>query len=178
MTQTSHDPLGTVATGYIGSTTKTRRAGGTAFDLKSTSWDMMQFLSNCISPPGGPLGDAMLNTQTPQITDINDCTTGKPINFKMAMGWQISPVTSQGTDYSLVWKDGLTSLGGFTSWIGFVPNTIGIVLLANKAITSGETPPLTLGKAGRFILQTLMDVDVPGASVVPEEIHPTMLGNE
>jgi beta-lactamase class C len=161
MTQTSHNPLGAVATGYIGSATKTKRAPGTAFDLKSTSWDMMQFLINCISPPVGPLGDAILKTQTPQVTSsINECDSGDRINFQMGMAWQISPMASQGNDYSLAWKDGLTSLGGFTSWIGFVPNTIGIVLLANKVITSGKTPPLTLGKTGRCILQTLMDLDV------------------
>jgi beta-lactamase class C len=162
MTQTSANPLGAVATGYLGSATKSKPARGTAADLKSTSWDMMQFLEACINAPGAsqPLGSTIAMTQAPQTTSpIDDCSTHNPIKFEMAMGWQISPLTSSGNNYSLIWKDGATSLGGFRSWMGYVTNTIGIVLLANKFLTAPvKTPAQSLAKAGRSILQSLMDI--------------------
>ncbi len=167
MTQTGSNPAGSVATGYIGNANQNTRAPGTASDLKSTSQDMMLFLEACINPAKQPtpraLGNVILATQMPVFTTpIYDCSTGELITFNMGAAWQISQVQSNGKTFSLIWKDGATSVGGFRSWIGVVSKKMGIVLLANKFLTGTvKTPAQSFDGTGRSILQALMGIDVP-----------------
>ena len=72
----------------------------------------------------------------------------------------VSQLTSNGTNYSLVAKDGETSRGGFQSWIGFIPSTMGIVLMSNKFMTVPTKPPQSLARTGRSILQTRLNANV------------------
>lgn len=165
MTQTaSQNPPGlTVAQGYIGTATSNTPVTKEADDLKSTAQDMTIFLDACISPyqasiPGS-LGTALAYAQNPFFNG-NACETNTPLTFKQGLAWQISQLTSNGSNYSLVAKDGATSRGGFQSWIGFIPSVMGIVLLGNKFMTEPTKPPQSLARTGRSILQTLLDANV------------------
>lgn len=169
MTQTgSTDPQGlTVAQGYVGNATTNTPipVNQEADDLKSTAQDMTKFLSACINPfqksiPGG-LGTGLMYAQNHiLIPTPNECGKTKPITFQQGLAWQKSQLTSHNINYSLLAKDGATSVGGFQSWIGFIPSIMGIVLLGNKCMTTPTVPPQSLAKAGRTILQALLDANV------------------
>lgn len=160
MTQTgATPPTGlTVAQGYIGppSPTQTNAATGQAKDLKSTAQDMIIFLSACISPPSNSLGTAMALAQKPIISGIDNCDSTTLINFKQGLAWQISQLTD---NYSVVWKDGATGIGGFEAWIGFIPTAgMGIVVMGNKFMYPRSSATSGPGKAGRTVLKDLLKV--------------------
>ncbi len=166
MTQTGSNPTGSAATGYVGNANQNTQAKGTASDLKSTSQDMMLFLEACINPRKHPtpqaLGDVIWLTQMPVFTTpIYDCSTSELIKFNMGAAWQISQLESNGETFSLIAKDGATSVGGFRSWIGVVSGKMGIVLLANKFLTETvQTQVQSLAGTGRSILQVLLDINL------------------
>ena len=96
-------------------------------DLNSTGADMLRFLQAELGvlAAGTPLGRAIELTQAVQFPKA-----GK--KFDMGLGWKIthkSPVVFS--------KNGVTSKGGASSWIGAVPSTQqGLVILTNKVATA------------------------------------------
>jgi hypothetical protein len=72
----------------------------------------------------------------------------------MGLAWQVSPGPPR-----IVWKDGLTSLGGCSCWIGMTmggPNEepLGIAVLANTYWTKGQ-PNIIADNAGIAMLKEI-----------------------
>ena len=170
MTQTgSNNPPGLrVAQGYVGPLPpgKNHLAPSEAWDLKSTPGDMTLFLQANMEPTHDTIGNALNYSHNPIFSGSN-CESKAPLKFEMGLAWQISQMTSKGgQNYMLAAKDGATSKGGFTSWIGFIPENMGIVLLSNKLVKhkapphSPPPPPIPkLTDVGRGILQSLLDAN-------------------
>ena len=89
-------------------------------DLKSNIADMYQWtLQNLMAPTiqnPNYLTQALVATTTLNGLALNACTAGQFVPPYMGMAWE----GTAGTDGSpiVTWKDGLTTLGGCTCWIG------------------------------------------------------------
>ena len=108
---TGHD-----GTGPVSSWAFAALAG--AGDLTSTADDMLAFLQAQITPPAGPLGDAIRATQADQRI---------PGAQRMGLGWHLA-----GAGDPLRWHNGETA--GFHSYVAVDPDArFGVVVLANQA---------------------------------------------
>ena len=106
-----------------------------ASDLKSCASDMYQWmLQNLLAPAqeSSVLMAALAATTTPStLGGLKNCDEKKCAPASMGMAWQVTPGSPQ-----IIWKDGLTTLGGCSCWIGMVPASeqdggMGIAILAN-----------------------------------------------
>ena len=149
-------PGGEVAQGYVGTPTRSLKPWNTGPGLKTTTHDLMNFLSACVfSDQSTPLGQALELTKTRIPFLGKQCDGGNPPGIGLA--WNINPMQISEKTYVIVAKDGMTSMGGFSAWIGFIPEVMGIALLSNKAVTDwGSAAPRSPGKTGRSILMRLL----------------------
>jgi beta-lactamase class C len=137
-------------------------------DLKSNLADMYQWtLQNLLAPTiANPdfLMQALAATTTVSPLNLPPCTTG-PVPQNMGLAWQ---GTSGDDGYPvIVWKDGATSLGGCSGWIGMIPaqqpsgiivpgTGMGIVILVNGFIDdSNNNLYVDADPYGSNILKTL-----------------------
>ncbi len=149
-------PGGAVAQGYTGKRTELDKSWDSPPGLKSTTQDLMNFLSACVfSDQSTTLGQALELTKTRIPFLGKQCGGGDPP--EMGLAWDIIPTQINDKTYDIVAKDGLATMGGFAAWIGFVPEVMGVVLLSNKAVTDWESEaPYPPGKMGRRILMRLL----------------------
>jgi beta-lactamase class C len=108
-------------------------SSGAASDIKSSAADMHTWLVAQLGAVNGPAtlvkGIAAATQPTPLSVDVCGKTERGPAN--MGLAWQVESGAPQ-----IVWKDGLTSAGGCSSWIGFTPpgplqEPLGIAILVN-----------------------------------------------
>lgn len=117
----------------------------------------MNFLSACVfSDQSTTLGQALELTKTRIPFSGKQCDGGGEVG-EMGLAWNIMSKQVKEKTYDFVFKDGMTSMGGFTAWIGFVPEVMGIALLSNMAVVEwGKREPWQLAKTGSTILQRLL----------------------
>lgn len=108
-------------------------SAGDAPDIKSSAADMHTWLLAHLDAVSGPpnLMEGLASTTRPTPLSVDVCgqTTRGPAH--MGLAWQMEPGPPQ-----IIWKDGLTSVGGCASWIGFTPpgpsqQPLGIAILVN-----------------------------------------------
>ena len=128
-----------------------------AADLKSSARDMRTWLKANLGTPGSlppPLSAALTLTQGIYFRGAQQCSTAGSIPFDMGLAWQQHPLVDGGpVTYA---KDGATSQGGYSCWIGFIPaRQLGLAVLTNLIGGGGPTglglailTVLAAGKAG------------------------------
>ena len=127
-----------------------------ASDLKSSATDMHTWLLAHLGAPNGstPLMKALASTTQSSPLSLNQCGESRRGPANMGLAWQVSPGPPR-----IVWKDGLTSLGGCSCWIGMTmggPNDepLGIAVLANTYWTKGQ-PNIIADNAGIAMLKEI-----------------------
>ena len=127
-----------------------------ASDLKSSATDMHTWLLAHLGAPNGstPLMKALASTTQSSPLSLNQCGESRRGPANMGLAWQVSPGPPR-----LVWKNGLTSLGGCSCWIGMTmggPNDepLGIAVLANTYWTKGQ-PNIIADNAGIAMLKEI-----------------------
>jgi len=147
-----------VAQGYRYTANGPVAAKGTASDLKSSARDILTFLrSNLGLWPGSvpaQLAAAIAMTQQIYVDFPVACGNGgKSESFSMGLAWQVS---EPGTDAAHYAKDGATGLGGFTSYMAFLPGEgIAIAVLTNLDGGGKLTPKQSPAKLANEILAAL-----------------------
>lgn len=107
-----------------------------AFDLKTTGDDMLNFLRAQLDPPDGLLGNAIKLTQTVQGT-YPIC--GATNQMTMGLAWQIS---KDNGGHAVFLKNGATSQGGFEACVIFVPDLqCGVAVLSNQYFNASGMHP-------------------------------------
>jgi beta-lactamase class C len=108
-------------------------SAGAASDIKSSAADMHTWLLAQLGAVNGPptLMTSLATTTRPAPLSVDICGETKRGPAHMGLAWQVEPGTPQ-----IIWKDGLTSLGGCSCWIGFTPpgpdqEPLGIAVLVN-----------------------------------------------
>ncbi len=127
-----------------------------ASDLKSSATDMHTWLQAQLAAPNGstPLDKALASTTQSSPLSLNQCGESQRGPANMGLAWQVMPGPPR-----IVWKDGLTSLGGCSCWIGMTmggPNEepLGIAVLANTYWTKGQ-PNIIADNAGIAMLKEI-----------------------
>ncbi|MCV7101597.1 serine hydrolase domain-containing protein, partial [Mycobacterium palustre] len=108
-------------------------SAGAASDIKSSAADMHTWLLAQLGAVHGPptLMAGLAETTRPAPLSVDVCGQAKRGPAHMGLAWQVEPGPPQ-----IIWKDGLTSLGGCSCWIGFTPEgpdqePLGVAILAN-----------------------------------------------
>ena len=134
-----------------------------AADLKSSAQDMLTWLTNVYQALQAqaegctlsPLQQALVSAASVWIKDPQK-PTGEDTNFAMGLGWQIPTINLAENSAQVLTKDGLTSKGGCSCWIGLTRYAsdvapVGIVLLTNQDWIGPDS-------TGRTILQQIMEL--------------------
>lgn len=108
-------------------------SAGAASDIKSSAADLHTWLLAQLGAVNGPpaLMTALAATTRPAPLSVDLCGEAKRGPAHMGLAWQMEPGPPQ-----IIWKDGQTSLGGCSCWIGFTPpgpdrEPLGIAILVN-----------------------------------------------
>jgi CubicO group peptidase (beta-lactamase class C family) len=109
-------------------------SAGAASDIKSSAADMHTWLTAHLGAPNetSNLMKGLAATTQPSALAVHLCAKpGEPGPAHMGLAWQVEPGPPQ-----IIWKDGLTALGGCSCWIGITPagpnqEPLGIAILAN-----------------------------------------------
>ena len=123
-----------VAQGYLLTSNGVVPAKGVASDLKSSARDILTFLrANLGLWPGivpTELAAAIAMTQQIYVDSPVACGAGgKQESFSMGLAWQVNQPGTATAHYA---KDGATGLGGFTSYMAFLPGEgIAVAVLTN-----------------------------------------------
>jgi len=127
-----------------------------ASDLKSSATDMHTWLQAQLAAPIGsrPLDKALASTTQSSPLSVNQCGESQRGPANMGLAWQVMPGPPR-----IVWKDGLTSLGGCSCWIGMTmggagEEPLGIAVLANTYWTKGQ-PNIIADNAGIAMLKEI-----------------------
>jgi beta-lactamase class C len=140
-------PGSTVAQGYNFEDGRPKKALGIAPDLKSSANDLLIWLQAQVNPSGTgypSLASAIELTQQTYFKHQNQCPKDEPITFNQGLAWEIDTLTFPG--YTEYWKDGISSVGGQTSWVGYLPAVqLGVAVLTN--MSGGKANPGSLGNA-------------------------------
>jgi beta-lactamase class C len=127
-----------------------------ASDLKSSATDMHTWLQAQLAAPNGstPLDKALASTTQSSPLSVNQCGESQRGPANMGLAWQVMPGPPR-----IVWKDGLTSLGGCSCWIGMTmggagEEPLGIAVLANTYWTKGQ-PNIIADNAGIAMLKEI-----------------------
>jgi CubicO group peptidase (beta-lactamase class C family) len=153
MTSTAASPPAgtTIAQGYNYRKAGPEKAAGVAPDLKSCASDMLVWLEAQLGLAGTGYPDlvaAIGRTQNVYFKPTDQCPKDQPIKFEMGLAWEIDTQTFPG--YELYWKDGVSSVGGQTCWLGFLPGrNLAVAVLTN--LSGGPAAP---GELGNQILET------------------------
>ncbi len=132
-----------VAQGYLLTSNGVVPAKGVASDLKSSARDILTFLrANLGLWPGGVptgLADAIAMTQQIYVDSPVACGAGgKQESFSMGLAWQVN---QPGTDAAQYGKDGATGLGGFTSYMAFLPGEGTAIAVLTNLDGGGKLKP-------------------------------------
>jgi CubicO group peptidase (beta-lactamase class C family) len=131
-------------------------SSGSASDINFSAADMHTWLLAQLGAVNGPstLMKGLATTTQPAPLSVGIC--GKPHRGPADMGlaWQVEPGPPQ-----IIWKDGLTSLGGCSCWIGFTPpahsqEPLGIAILVN-GYWDKDDPPVLADNHGPSILRQI-----------------------
>jgi beta-lactamase class C len=108
-------------------------SAGAASDIKSSAADLHTWLLAHLGAADqtSNLMKGLASTTQPSPLKVGLCGKPNPGPAKMGLGWQVQPGPPQ-----IIWKDGLTSLGGCSCWIGMTPSgatqqQLGIAILVN-----------------------------------------------
>ena len=108
-------------------------SAGAASDIKSSAADMHTWLLAHLGAADqtSSLMRGLAATTQPAPLKVDMCGKPNPGPADMALAWQVQPGPPQ-----IIWKDGLTSLGGCSCWIGMTPagpaqEPLGIAVLVN-----------------------------------------------
>lgn len=142
----THIPPGApVAQGYIGPGHKL--AQGQAADLKSSSRDMLTWLKANL----GAL-DGSIPVQLRDAIQLTHQVYFSSPELDMGLAWQIQDKDPQ--QPTIFSKNGATSEGGYSCWIGFIPSQqIGLSVLTNKFY--GQKSPYPTTKMAEDIIHAL-----------------------
>lgn len=120
-------------------------------DIKSSASDMHTWLLAHLGALSGPpnLMRGLASTITPAPLSVDVCGKAARGPAQMGLAWQVEAGPPH-----IIWKDGLTSLGGCSSRIGFTPpgpaqEPLGIAILVNGNWnkTKPEVPADTYGRS-------------------------------
>jgi CubicO group peptidase (beta-lactamase class C family) len=127
-----------------------------ASDIKSSATDMHTWLLAHLGASNGstPLDKALASTTQSSPLSLNQCGESQRAPANMGLAWQVLPGPPR-----IVWKDGLTSLGGCSCWIGMTmggPNEepMGVAVLANTYWTNAQ-PNIIADNAGIAMLKEI-----------------------
>lgn len=127
-----------------------------ASDIKSSATDMYTWLLAHLGAANGstPLMQALSSTTQSSPLSLNQCGESQKGPAEMGLAWQVSPGPPR-----IVWKDGLTSLGGCSCWIGMTmasptQQPLGIAVLVNTYWNKGQ-PNLIADNAGLAMLKEI-----------------------
>lgn len=127
-----------------------------ASDIKSSATDMHTWLLAQLGAANGstPLMKALASTTQSSPLSLDQCGESQKAPADMGLAWQVAPGPPR-----IVWKNGLTLLGGCSSWIGMTMATpdqepLGIAVLLNSYWNKGK-PNIDADKAGVAILKEI-----------------------
>jgi hypothetical protein len=127
-----------------------------ASDIKSSATDMHTWLMAHLTAANqsSPLMKALASTTQSTPLSLNHCGESQRGPANMGLAWQVAPGPPR-----VVWKDGLTSLGGCSCWIGMTmggagEEPLGIAVLLNSYWTKGQ-PNIIADNAGLAMLQEI-----------------------
>jgi len=157
----THIPAGApLAQGYRG--TQITPVAQQAPDLKSSARDMLTWLEanlglfNSSIPQS--LSQAITCTHQTYFNSSQQCSHAPAIPFDMGLAWQIHPLQAGGP--IVYGKDGATSQGGYSCWIGFIPSQqIGLAVLTNLFGVKGPQGEQNPTELGLDILKSLVALD-------------------
>jgi hypothetical protein len=128
-------------------------SAGAASDIKSSAADMHTWLLAHLGAANqtSSLTKALATTTQPAPLNVDICGKPNPGPAHMALAWQVQPGPPQ-----IIWKDGLTSLGGCSCWIGMTPagpaqEPLGISVLVN-GYWNRDDPKVLADAYGRAML--------------------------
>lgn len=128
-------------------------SAGAASDIKSSAADMHTWLLAHLGAANqtSSLTKALATTTQPAPLNVDICGKPNPGPAHMALAWQVQPGPPQ-----MIWKDGLTSLGGCSCWIGMTPadpaqEPLGISVLVN-GYWNRDDPKVLADAYGRAML--------------------------
>ncbi|MFL5806121.1 MAG: serine hydrolase [Roseiflexaceae bacterium] len=131
-------------------------------DLKSSARDMLTWLEanlglfNSSIPQS--LSQAITCTHQTYFSSSQQCSHAPAIPFDMGLAWQIHPLQAGGP--IVYGKDGATSQGGYSCWIGFIPSQqIGLAVLTNLFGVKGPQGEQNPTELGLDILKSLVALD-------------------
>jgi beta-lactamase class C len=131
-------------------------SAGAASDIKSSAADMHTWLLAHLgaSTQTSNLMKGLAATTQPSTLKVDVCGKPNPGPANMGLGWQVQPGPPQ-----IIWKDGLTSLGGCSCWIGMTPASptqepLGIAILVNGYWNKNE-PKVLADTYGQSILKQI-----------------------
>ncbi|MGH3596176.1 MAG: serine hydrolase domain-containing protein, partial [Mycobacterium sp.] len=131
-------------------------SSGGASDIKSSATDMHTWLLAHLGAANGssPLMQALASTTQPSPLSVNQCGESRPGPANMGLAWQVAPGPPR-----VIWKDGLTSLGGCSCWIGMTmasptQEPLGIAVLLNGYWNKGQ-PNVIADNAGMQMLKEI-----------------------
>jgi CubicO group peptidase (beta-lactamase class C family) len=108
-------------------------SAGAASDIKSSAADMHTWLLAHLGAANqtSNLMKGLAATTQPSPLKVDMCGKPNPGPANMGLAWQVQAGPPQ-----IIWKDGLTSLGGCSCWIGMTPASptqepLGIAILVN-----------------------------------------------
>ncbi|MDT5279458.1 MAG: hypothetical protein QOJ20_653 [Mycobacterium sp.] len=129
-----------------------------ASDIKSSAADMHTWLLAHLGAANqtSSLTRGLVATTQPAPLNVDMCGNPHPGPADMALAWQVQPGSPQ-----MIWKDGLTSLGGCSCWIGMTPagpaqQPLGIAVLVN-GYWNKDDPKVLADAYGRAMLKQISD---------------------
>lgn len=127
-----------------------------ASDIKSSATDMHTWLLAHLGAANGttPLMKALASTTQSSPLSLDQCGESQKAPAEMGLAWQVAPGPPR-----IIWKDGLTSLGGCSCWIGMTmaapdQEPLGIAVLLNSYWNKGQ-PNIIADYAGMAMLKEI-----------------------
>lgn len=131
-------------------------SAGAASDIKSSAADMHTWLMAHLNAPDGTstLMKGLTATTQPSALSVPMCAKPTaPGPAHMGLAWQVEPGPPQ-----IIWKDGLTPVGGCSCWIGMTAASptqqpLGIAILANGFWNKNDPQVLADGHGQAMLKQ-------------------------
>jgi CubicO group peptidase (beta-lactamase class C family) len=125
-------------------------------DIKSSATDMHTWLLAHLGAANGPpaLMKALATTTQHSSLSVPVCGKSTRAPANMGLAWQFAPGPPK-----IIWKDGLTTRGGCSSWVGFTPpgptqEPLGIAILIN-GYWNNEEPEILADSYGASMLKQI-----------------------
>ncbi|WP_188112937.1 serine hydrolase domain-containing protein [Mycobacterium simiae] len=131
-------------------------SSGAASDVKSSAADMHTWLLAHLGAGSGPsaLMKGLASTTQPSPLSVRVCGEANHGPTRMGLAWQVENGPPR-----IIWKDGLTSAGGCSCWIGITPagpnqEPLGIAVLVN-GFWNRDKPAVVADSHGPAILKEI-----------------------